>query len=120
MADITMCKRDECKMKSICYRYNAPVNHEWQAYTDGFDYEKDPSCFYDELAMSKQGKKGIYVSGKYRHYKKKEAVYTVKQFAQMQIDDKWIDAVVYRSSVNNEYYVRELDDFIKKFTRVLK
>ena len=31
MADITMCRGENCDIREKCYRYTAPVNKYWQA-----------------------------------------------------------------------------------------
>jgi hypothetical protein len=54
MADITMCRDNECKDKVTCYRYNAPANKYYQSYfvnsprkTDACEYYWD----YEEGAL---------------------------------------------------------------------
>ena len=32
MADITMCKGNDCELKSLCYRYKAEPSKFWQSY----------------------------------------------------------------------------------------
>ncbi len=34
MADISKCKNEKCPLKEHCYRYTAPANEYWQAYSD--------------------------------------------------------------------------------------
>lgn len=36
MADITMCIGSTCPSKKECYRYTAPANPYWQAYSNFF------------------------------------------------------------------------------------
>jgi hypothetical protein len=48
MADITMCKDNECKNKNTCYRYNAPSNQYYQSYfADSPRKENDCEYYWD-------------------------------------------------------------------------
>lgn len=44
MADITMCRNEECKIKDECYRYTAPVDKYWQSVF--MENPKDIPCSY--------------------------------------------------------------------------
>jgi hypothetical protein len=48
MADISMCKNDECTLKEECYRYTATPNPYMQSYAF-FEQDKEGKCnyFYD-------------------------------------------------------------------------
>jgi len=39
MADIEMCEGVNCPLKEKCYRYLAPVNEYWQAYSTESPYD---------------------------------------------------------------------------------
>lgn len=45
MADITMCKNEDRKLKNTCYRYKALPNPNAQAY-GGFEPRADGTCKY--------------------------------------------------------------------------
>lgn len=44
MADITMCIPRNCPVKDKCYRYTAPENKYWQAYSEYDAENKDEGC----------------------------------------------------------------------------
>lgn len=48
MADITMCKGNNCSMKDSCYRHTATANEFWQSWFIVVPYEpaKQPTCDY--------------------------------------------------------------------------
>lgn len=44
MADITMCRGDDCYMKEACYRHTAPQNPHWQAWFMNTPQHKGSDC----------------------------------------------------------------------------
>lgn len=51
---------------------------------------------------------------KYTHYKKK-GEYKIIERGEMQIEDVWIECVIYRCLSSAKVYVRETEDFNLKF-----
>lgn len=50
----------------------------------------------------------------YKHYKNQKDYETI-DFCKMQVNDVWLDAVIYRS-IEGALYVRSLEDFEEKFS----
>ena len=56
----------------------------------------------------------------YKHNANQE-LYTVLHFAVMQVGQKWLECVVYKitaSKYDGKIYVREREDFDRKFTKI--
>jgi len=60
-----------------------------------------------------------FESGFYIHYKNRK-IYYVIDTCKIQINDEWKDGVIYVGAENDEKYVRDMDDFIKKFKYIGK
>ena len=56
----------------------------------------------------------ILLGGEYEHYKTK-VLYVPIDFARIQIDNKWVDAVIYIAIGDNIKYVRSTEEFARKF-----
>jgi len=57
----------------------------------------------------------IKLNGLYKHYKNGN-LYTVVDFCKIQVNDVWIDAVIYTDSRSK--YVRDVKEFMGKFSKV--
>lgn len=55
----------------------------------------------------------IILNKSYIHYNNKKT-YTTLNFCKMQVNDIWLDSVLYTND-SNELFVREVSDFEKKF-----
>ena len=53
----------------------------------------------------------------YTHYRK-GGNYTILHYAEMQINDEWIESLVYKSLDSGKIYVRSSEDFDNKFNIV--
>ena len=51
----------------------------------------------------------------YKHYNKKEPTYQILTAGEMQINNKWYEAVVYQDIHSKKVYIREESDFNEKF-----
>lgn len=56
----------------------------------------------------------IEIEKAYKHYKNKET-YIVKGFCKIQENDIWVKAVLYKPNNCNEFFVRTIKEFEKKF-----
>ena len=54
----------------------------------------------------------------YKHYKKKEPTYQIIDAGEMQIDNVWHEAVIYRDIESKKVYVRQESDFNLKFNAI--
>ena len=52
MADITMCKREDCPLSAFCYRFNAHPNESYQSYSN-FENECGDGIYF--AYMEKEG-----------------------------------------------------------------
>lgn len=57
MVDISKCANKQCSIREKCYRFTAPANPYWQAYTDFKPNENETCEYYIE-------KEGYYDSSK--------------------------------------------------------
>jgi len=55
MADISMCKNQECKSKDNCHRFTAPANRHWQTYAEFTPKKGEDKCddFWDNSGYNK-------------------------------------------------------------------
>jgi len=51
---------------------------------------------------------------RYIHYKNKK-IYVIRDTAKIQINNEWVDAIIYSEENKDELYVRTLEDFSRKF-----
>lgn len=49
-------------------------------------------------------------------HKKTGTEYELLHICKMQVDTVWCDAVIYKSTIDGNLYVRKIDDFSDKFT----
>ena len=73
------------------------------------DYNKS-----EETAANSFSKDDILLGGEYEHYRNKN-LYVPIDFAEIQINNEWVDAVIYIAVGNNIKYVRSVDEFMLKF-----
>lgn len=69
-------------------------------------------CFMDSCGHD-CGCEGIKESI-YKHYKNSKT-YLITNKCMIQVDDEWVDAVLYREEFGNQLFCREEKEFLEKF-----
>ncbi|MBO6179436.1 MAG: hypothetical protein J6O04_09695 [Selenomonadaceae bacterium] len=60
MADITMCRGENCDVREKCYRYTAPVSRYWQSVFAETPTGKPCEHFWDNAVMFNGKEAGIW------------------------------------------------------------